>query len=395
MKKKMLTLLIVPILLMATVLGAYGQQTVPAEDGVTVDELLDLFDNAKDTVSNVLDTVEGRGVTVPQQVWDNYDAGLAKAEEAVQLRNEGNSEAAKAKALEAMQDLKTALLAVAGDFESVQTPEEIEAQKAAAIEEATDRIQSAIERLENIADKAKAQGLDVGAIEDKLVEAQALLADIKEKIGAGDVSGAEQGVAMSQQAFGEAMAELRPVIAANVANQAEGYLDSAEARIASISNMITTIIDDLPIPPQAKDLVTQNVGQRIQTAQNKIAQARSLLQEGSVSEALPLLDGLRADISNIIAQVEQQTPGTGVALENIDRHEAVIGVLEDTAETLSERGVDVSALLEKIEDAKDQLQGAVESLKSGDLTAVDEILGQVDDIVEEAKALVEQLVNQG
>jgi len=394
MNKKLLTLLVVPILLAATTAAVYGQ-AAPMEDGVTVDALLELFDNANATIYTVLTTIEDRGVTIPPEVWDNYDKGLAKAGEAVQLRDAGNFAEAKGKVLEAMQHLRAAILAVAEDLEGVETPEEQEARKAAGIQDAIERIETRIDRLEAMADNAEAQGLDASKITDRLTLVKGLLEDVKGHIDAGDMSAAEEGVEMSQREFGEAMAELRPITDAIKVNQAGRFLDTAEERLSSISGTITDVIEDLPIPELAKNMIRQRVGQGIQTAQDKIAEIRSLLQEGRVNEAMPMLDELRADIANVMAEVEQQIPGIGVALENIDRREIVLEVLEDTAEILSGKGVDVSTLLGKIEEARGLVLAAVESLKEGNLEAVEAKLAQVDGIIEEAKDLADQLVAQG
>lgn len=398
MNKKLLMLLIVPVLLASTTAAspvwlAYGQ-AAPAEDEVIVDALLDLFEKANATVHNVLATIEARGVTLPSEVWDNYDRGLAKAGVAVQLRDAGDFAGAKGKLLEAMGHFRDVILAVAEDFEEVETPEEREAREAVGIEEAIKRIEDTIARLEEIADNAEARGIDVSKIRERLGLVKGLLEEIKGRIEEGNISEAAKQMEMSQRAFGEAMAELRPVINANKVNQTERFLDKVEERLSSISKMITSVIDGLPIPPPVKEMIKGRVGQGIQTAQDKIAEARSLIQGGRIDEVMPLLDELRADIANIMAEVEQEVPDVGEALENIDRREVVLEVLEDAAKILLGRGVDVSALLGKIEEARSLILDAVDELKEGNIAAVGDILGQVDDIIEEAKDLAYQLGTQ-
>lgn len=404
MNKTLLTLLIVPILLASTSAAlpirlGYGQATQTKGDGVSFEDLWGLFDVANGTLAGVLETVEGRGGTIPDVVWEHYDTGLATAKEAVNLREAGRSAEAKEKVIEAMQHLRDAILAVAEEFESVQTPEERDALKAAGILEATERINATIYRFNDILEKAEKLGLGLEAsrIRERLTLVNETLAEIYERIKDGDISAAEEGIEMSHQELGQAMTGLRPIIEANKVNQAGRFLDTAEERLSSISGMITSVIDTLPItvPDRVKEMIKERVGQGIQTAQDKIAEARSLLQEGRVNEAMPLLDELREDIANVMAEVEQQTPGIGVALENIDRRETVLEVLEDTAEILSGKGVDVTDLLTKIQEARGLVQDAIESLKIGNLEAVNAKLAQVDGIIEEAKDLADQLVAQG
>jgi tetratricopeptide (TPR) repeat protein len=401
MNRKLLTLLIVPILLASTTAAlpiqyGYGQVTLMEDEQLTA-KLLDFFDEAKRTLDGIFARLEASGVPIPGEAIDNYGRGLAIAGDAVELKAAGRFAEAKEKVLEAMQHLRDAILAVAEDLEEVETPEERDAREAAAILGAVDRIEDTITRLEDIAANAEALGIDASGITDRLELVQGLLLEIKGHIEDGDISEAARDMEMSQRDFGEAMAGLKPITDAIKVNQAGRFLDMAEGRLLSISDMVTSVIAALPptVPDKVKEMIEERVGQGIQTAQAKIDEARSLLQEGRVNEAMPILGELRADIANVMAEVEQQIPGIGVALENIDRREAVLEVLEDTAEILSGKGVDATDLLAKIQEARGLVQDAVESLKEGNLEAVNARLAQVDGIIDEAKNLVDQLVAQG
>jgi len=338
--------------------------------------------------------LEARGVTIPEEVLNNYDKGLATAKEAIQFRNEGNYAEAKDKIMEAMQHLRNAALLVADDLEEVETPEEREAREAVGIEAAAERIQARIQKLREIAENAAARGINASQIIERLGNVTELLIRIREHIEAGNISEAAKEREMSQRWIGEAMAALKPIIETHKVRQAERFLNKTEERLSRISTMINNIISRLPIPEFARKRITQNMGQGIKTAQNKIAEVRNLLQEGKITNAISKLGELRADIANLMAEMKQQPnvePEVGEALEKIDLCEIALDILEDRLEILKEKGVNVTDLLTKIHEARNLIQSAVENLKKDELTIVENLLTQIDDIIEKAKNLADQL----
>jgi len=397
--KKLLTSLMIPVLIALTVAAlpikmGYGQAAPTETEQNAVNKLLELFDRANTTLTEIFAKLEARGITIPEEVLNNYDKGLATAKEAIQLRDEGKYAEAKEKILEAMQHLRNAMLPIGDDLEEAETPEEKEAREAIGIEAATERIQARIEKLREIAENATAQGINASQIIERLGNVTELLIRIREHIEAGNISEAAKEREMSQRWIGEAMAALKPIIETHKVRQAERFLNKTEERLSRISTMINNIISRLPIPEFARKRITQNMGQGIKTAQNKIAEARNLLQEGKITNAISKLGELRADIANLMAEMKQQPnvePEVGEALEKIDLREIALDILEDRLEILEEKGVNVTDILTKIHEARDLIQSAVENLKKGELTIVENLLTQIDDIIEEAKNLADQL----
>jgi len=397
--KKILTSLMITVLIALTVTvpqlkTEYGLATVEENEQFIIDKLFDLFDRANATLTEIFAKLEARGVTIPEEVLNNYDKGLAIAKGAVQLRDKGNYAEAKEKILEAMRYLRDATLAVGDDLRRVEKPEEREARISAGIEAAIKRIQARIEKLREIAEAAEARGINASRIMERLGNLTELLTRIKGKIEAGNVSEAAREKEMSQRWFGEAMAALKPIIETYKASQAERFLNNTEMRLLRISSRINDILKGLPIPEIARNRITQHMGRGIQTAKSRIADVRGLLKLGRMNEAIQMLDELRVDIVNLMREMKQQPsvkPEIGEALEEIDRCEIVLRVLEERSEILEEKGVNVTDLLTKIQEARDSIQKAVEKLKEGKLAIAENLLSQIENIIEEAKSLTNQL----
>jgi len=397
--KKLFTLLIISILITLVpatlpVKMGYGQTDSTENNNVTLDKLLELFDQTSNTLTEIFAKLEARGVTVPEEVLNNYDKGLAIAKEAIQLRDEGKYAEAKEKILEAMQHLRSAVLPIADELEEVETSEEREVQKAAGIEAAIERIQARIEKLREIAENAAARGINASQIIERLGNLTDLLIRIKGHIEAGDISEAAREKEISQRWFGEAMAALKPIIEAHKASQAERFLNMTEERLSRISNRINSIVSKLPIPEIARKMIAKHMGQGIQVAQNRISDVRTLLKGEKVDEAIQMLSGIRLDIVNLIEEMKKQPnvePEVGEALEKIDQQEILLDILEERANILREKGVNITSLLTEIRKAHDLIQNALENLEEGKLTDVENLLTQIDNVVHEAKSLTDNL----
>jgi len=392
----MVTMLIALMMLTPTLIVEQGSAAEEEndQDRKGVERLIWLFERANATLTLIFQRLEERGVTIPEEVLENYDAGLAKAKEAVQLMQEGSYEEARVRILEAMRYLRNATLAVGDDLGRVERPEEREARIAAGIEAAIERIRSRIERLKEIAEAAEERGINASRIITRLQNLTDLLAGIKERIEAGDISEAAREKEMSQRWFGEAMAELRPIINVYKAKQAERFLDMAEKRLIKISSRIEGILNKLPIPVVAKKIIAKVISQNVEAAKNRIAQARGLLKMGRINDAVQMLIGLRGEIAGLMREMKVRPEvkrEVGEALERIDLYEVALEVLEKRAEILQDKGVNVTDLLAKIQEARDLITEAVGSLEEGELTAVDDLLEKIAGIIEEAKRLADQL----
>jgi tetratricopeptide (TPR) repeat protein len=395
----MITTLVALIILTPQLTAKYGlaANAENDQDSERVDKLIQLFERANATLTMIFRKLEARGVTIPQEALENYDAGLEKAKQAVQLMEEGNYAEAEERILEAMQHLRNATLTVGDDLERVERPEEREARMAAGIEAAIERIQSRIERLREIAAAAEERGINASRIMARLGNLTNLLAGIKERIEAGNISEAAREKEMCQRWFGEAMANLRPIINVYKSKQAERFLDVAEKRLLRVSHRINEILSKMPMPEIARKRVVQFMSQGIEVAKNRIAQARGLLQLGKVNDAVQILSALRGDIADLMRGMKmrpEMKPEVGEALERIDLYEIALDILEKRAEILEEKGVDVTDLLAKIQEAYGLISEAVENLEKGELMAVEDLLTKIGEIVGEARSLADQLESE-
>jgi len=387
--------LVVGALPVQALYGQHNANTVQDQEAETAAAvLLDLFGKANDTVYRILTTVEARrNETLPDAVWEEYYEGLEKAAEAEGLMDVGNYTEAKAKVLEAMHILKSVALAVAKEFNDIEWEDERRARIAEGVEAAVERIQARVEKLDEIAEKAEARGMNVSRIRERLGNVTELLERARERIREGYLSEASEKANMSRQWFGHAMAALTPVIHAYKSKQAEKFLNITEECLNAMFGVLNNTIDKMPIPVSVKNLARRNMQHSMETARSRIAEARRRLEEGNITDTMPKLGELKGILPSLIEKVRiglaQHKPSVDRALQNICRYRIVLRHLEERAEALKEEGVDTSELEAKIQQARDLISSIAAKLQNGE--DLESLLGQIGNLIEEVGNLVEQL----
>jgi len=125
-----------------------------------------------------------------------------------------------------------------------------------------------------------------------------------------------------------------------------------------------------------------------------MSEARNLIKERKMEDATSILGLLKGEVADLMEEARKEAglgPGVCEALKNIDRYEALLDLLQEKSKTLSKKGVDVSQLLAKIEESRNLIQEVVEKLKEGKVTVIEDLLAQIDEMVEEAISLADQL----
>ncbi|MCS4538208.1 MAG: hypothetical protein HYY67_05065 [Thaumarchaeota archaeon] len=397
MKNMFASMTILSILLgsmLTVVLPSYAQQA--QDERVTTDKLLEILDNAGKSAEEAFSLAKSRGVSIPAQVEQKRLDGLAIAKEAVQLRDQGRLAEARQKVIQALQSIKDAMVNISPQLESSRTPAEAQAIKARQIESAAERLAEASKRMEEAVATAEKKGLNVSNVKAKLSETKALVEKVREQARAGRVDDAAKDLEASENAIGQSVAALRPAIDRNKRNQSMQYVEGIEERLDNATGVARSVLEGLlqrlPAPArQGIQTALQAISRAEERAKAKVAEAREMIQEGRVQDAMPKLGELRGEVAQVISEIKQRNPDLGSAIEKSDKNKVAIKVLEDRAEILREKGADTTSLKAKIDEAGNLMKDLVEKLKQQDTNAVNDIQRRIDSIVNEAKGLADQL----
>jgi len=271
-------------------------QTTPSPgEKVSAEALLNVLRKAENWAANTFAVLEARGVSVPEEVMSVYNEALTAASDAAKLIDEGKFAEAKAIILEAMRNLKTAVSAVAGDLENVETENEKENYSARGIEAAVQRIEATIERLENIKANVKAIGIDTSKIEERLTLVREKLMRIENAIRAENFEALKE----INKEFGEAMSELKPAAENVKQRHAERFLGTVENKMSLASENLSAAIGMESIPPVLERVIRKDVDNELEEVQRVMTEVRELLKAGELENAMALMNEFKSYVENI------------------------------------------------------------------------------------------------
>ncbi|WP_309492826.1 hypothetical protein [Candidatus Hecatella orcuttiae] len=392
--KYRVTFLILAVLMSSSLpsLLPVGLAQTEEDQRIAVDELLEILEASKSYVEAAFSRLEDLGIPIPDVAKDKYEEGLSLAATAVQLRDEARYEEAKEVALQAMQIFKEVSLEIAPDVEEAETPEEREAYEAIGLTAARERAEAFINKLDSLADKAEELGYDVSAIWEIIDEARDILSTGASLVEAGDVDEAGRHIGMAISTAAKAMGEVRPIIKANKAVQAQRFLEKAEERLARLEERID-VLSRLPavLPPQAEQGIRQAQA-ALENARSRVAEVRALLQAGNIEDAIEGLEDVRRNAERSLEEFGGAKPEVAENLVAIERINATLDFLKERLEDARAKDINVDQIEETLRRAEDLLSQAVEHLQEEEIEDASQAIDQAEDLADDAEDLLEQVV---
>jgi len=210
---------------------------------------------------------------------------------------------------------------------------------------------------------------DLGA-EGFLVQASAYLAE-------GDIRSAARCLASARNILGRVKGLLTSMIKIDKVARTERFVQQFEHRIAGLEDKIHRLRGHFGEGKANKAKASMGL------ALGRLGQLGADVSVGNVDVTL---DGLCDIIEDINLVLDGLDGDTSDILEAIDRLEAKIRVLNATANRLSRKGCDTTAIVDELNEADELLKGIIDLLKAGDMEEAESLLKQAADLVSEASS---------
>jgi len=346
--------------------------------------LLDILDKARQNVDNKIADVQGKGITIPDEINTIYEEGLAEFESAKQAVNADDADSAKKHAKNAMKAFRQvfAKLIQLEEEEETEVPtvtsqaEQEDLEKAEEVSMLKQAIGRAIEFKNKL---TKIAGTNAtSALGTSIVDFEQAIAEAKGFIENGDVDAAAKSLAKARQILTDMQKSL-------MQNAQERKLSKAKEFAAKTVERIDRMIAD------AKEIgLPQEVIDALEAAKQKLLNAKTVneildsskelkdkqkeLSEHKGKNFEKALEHLKSKLEETKAKAEQ----TGLDLTVFDRIQDLIDdaiaewesgetdnaidTLEKSADILSEVNGMLTHIREKLQSL-DRLEEAAEELK--------------------------------
>lgn len=244
--------------------------------------LLKILDNDNISIIEAFSKLDAQNITVPNAE-TTYNEGLAHAEEAFRLMNEGNFSEASIEAVEAMQKFEETLRILEDASPVEPTETEVTAEEAISLKANITRTIEHVERLENLTAKAATAGYNTSAIEKRLSEVKQHLENAARELYTLNLDGAAEELCIAKTLVDELRELFARLTNLVKASNTENYLEAAEIRVSATKANITS---SASLTPEIKeDAITA-----LNNSEKNLANARDSIENNDVDDAIEELE---------------------------------------------------------------------------------------------------------
>ena len=221
-----------------------------------------------------------------------------------------------------------------------------------------DKLNSSILRLQE-------EGYDISGIPELLLPARDLLNSAEEYIANSSNNEAGRALGSAKELLEKANTHLNSIIRMHKERKVEQYVNQFSARIIEINNTISAVSSKVQLSN------TNSVQFSLNNAQQNLDIIRSNIQEG-VSFSLRSLTESVDDIKDTLNELNGN--GTGTKISEMNRILANVQVMKNTAVSLSNRGLNTSAVNTQINRTEQIIEEMRKKFADGSLDEIDDLI---------------------
>ncbi len=198
--------------------------------------LFSLLQKANATVTEILDNLKTKGVTIPQTSLNNHQQAITLANEAENLLQTGNYQEASGKTLQALQKLKETLRTAHSTTDEQPTPIETNTERANRIRSAISRLEEQLQQLTNLANAAPTAGYNTSTIDPQIENAKELVKKATNYLDQKNLASAERNLAQAKTII-DNLVSYANSLASNLKTQRLAtYITQTEIRLSTIED---------------------------------------------------------------------------------------------------------------------------------------------------------------
>ena len=283
---KLLLLVVLIALSSGTFLHINSILTLKAKD-YEAETLLSILGKANESLIEIFERLETKGVVVPEQAITEYHVGLSLADTAISLLASGNISEANQKIIEAMQKFKDTLRIIYNAIEEPLTKVEVDIERIARLKDSISRSFKYVLRLENLAMKANADGFNTTALESKIEDARTFLSDALVNFDRGDIENASSNLVQAEAILDQLMEHLRKLVYNIKVNRIKILFVETENRLIALEERVVSLSNELS--PEAKNASLAALNE----AEKSLMKAKDLMNKRMINETVSELLNVR------------------------------------------------------------------------------------------------------
>lgn len=285
---KLLLLVVLIVLSSGTFLHINSILTLKAKDyEAEAETLLSILGKANESLIEIFERLDTKGVVVPEQAITEYHVGLSLADTATSLLTSGNISEANQKIIEAMQKFKDTLKIIYNTIDEPLTEVEVDTERITRLKDSINRSFEYVFWLKNLAIKANADGFNTTTLEGKIEDARTFLSDALVSLDRGDIENASNNLVQAEALLDRLMEHLRKLVYNIKVNRIENFFVETENRLIALEEKVISLSNELS--PEAKNASLTALNE----AENSLMKAKNLMDRRMINETVSELLNVR------------------------------------------------------------------------------------------------------
>lgn len=344
--------------------------------------LLNLAEASGKRSEAMLEGLEARNLTVPEEAWVRLEEGFTLLEEAKELFDTGDYEEALKKAKDAMDAFRDAVDLGFKDMRA-ELPEEVE--KAMGIRTAVETAFKFADKIEEVAEAAAEEGFNVTELLQRVYDAKEILSEALTHLEEGNVSEAAVLLGEARKLLGTSMAEAAKTTVKRVKlKMVERVLNKTERGFKVIRKSLERALGVLPLENRGE------VERILDEVLEELHEARE-----AVAEGLRGLSRAMERVRSVLRRIaETRRLGRDAMKRRVEALRARARAVEKALNLTKRLGVNVTEMEALLEEAWEAISFAEDMLKRELVEDAERVLELVEELLEDVEELIKEAAEE-
>ena len=264
--------------------------------------LISTFSTAKPTITQTISNLQTKDIPIPQTSIDALEEAQVLDNQAITKNQQGQYSEAIDLAMQALNKLKETLTTINGAANETLTEQEAIYERSVYLQNIIDRNHALLQRYENTTNSALGYGINVTAINLKLVTIKTNLESARSNINQGRLDQAEAKINETQPLLNELTTYFSSLATTLKIEKIPSYINEANQNLATLREELNSVSNSLPSTTRvsATTAITQT--------QNSLDRAKQYLDNNQIAQTISELTTAQTNQEALTTFINSASP---------------------------------------------------------------------------------------
>ena len=271
--------------------------------------LFSILEESNSTVIEIFHRLEGQGIEIPQESYNEYDQALLLAGESQRLIQLGDYSQAENRIIQAFEKFRESLNLAYGKIDD-QTLQVTTIEKYFLIQSTLNRYKELLEQIKNLTETISKAGFNTTILRERIQTISSLLIRASNNLEQGNLALALRDAAEAKKIADNLISRLKDFAANLKIERLEQYITNTEERLALIRRTVDSL--SAVYPPTTID----NVISALEIAESSLDNAKIYLENDQITNSLVELANSKESEEEAVSYLKPAISSEDTTLDN-------------------------------------------------------------------------------